>query len=277
MRALVALVAALVLVSSAGAGPVDGAARYLETRRTQDGGFAEPGRPPTPGLTAWAVIGLRAAGVPARELERSRRYLADAEPAEATDLELVLIARAVLGDRPRELVDRVLRLQRASGAIGAHVNSTIWGIIALRAAGEPVPPPTIRYLLRQQRPSGGWPWTGGTAPDSNDTAAAVQALRALRVSGRPITRALAFLRRHQNRDGGFAITRGGPSDAQSTAWVIQAFLAARASVPRSAFRYLARMRRPNGSYRYSARYAITPVWVTAQVLPALARKPLPLR
>jgi hypothetical protein len=36
------------------------------------------------------------------------------------------------------------------------------------------------------------------------------------------------------------------------------------------------MQRANGSFRYSARYAITPTWVTAQVLPALARKPFPL-
>jgi hypothetical protein len=32
-----------------------------------------------------------------------------------------------------------------------------------------------------------------------------------------------------------------------------------------------------GSYRYSRAYATTPVWVTAQVLPALVKKPFPLR
>ena len=37
------------------------------------------------------------------------------------------------------------------------------------------------------------------------------------------------------------------------------------------------MRRPDGSLRYSARYATTPLWVTAQALQALARKPFPLR
>jgi len=36
------------------------------------------------------------------------------------------------------------------------------------------------------------------------------------------------------------------------------------------------LRRPDGSFRYSKRYVTTPVWVTAQVLPALARKPFPL-
>jgi hypothetical protein len=47
-------------------------------------------------------------------------------------------------------------------------------------------------------------------------------------------------------------------------------------VPKGAFGYLHRMRRNDGSYRYSARYLTTPVWVTAQVLPALARRAFPL-
>jgi predicted MPP superfamily phosphohydrolase len=40
---------------------------------------------------------------------------------------------------------------------------------------------------------------------------------------------------------------------------------------------LAKLRRADGSYRYSRAYATTPVWVTAQVLPALVKKPFPLR
>ena len=70
---------------------------------------------------------------------------------------------------------------------------------------------------------------------------------------------------------------GRSSDAQSTAWAIQAFLAGGKQPGRAAFRYLASLRRPDGSYRYSKRYAVTPVWVTSQVLPALVRKPFPLR
>jgi hypothetical protein len=58
---------------------------------------------------------------------------------------------------------------------------------------------------------------------------------------------------------------------------VQAFLAAGRPVPRGALAYLRRLQRPDGSYRYSRRYVTTPVWVTAQVLPALARKPFPFR
>jgi len=85
-----------------------------------------------------------------------------------------------------------------------------------------------------------------------------------------------FLLSFQNRDGGFELTSGRGSDAQSTAWAIQGLVAAGRTPPRSAFAYLARLRRADGSYRYSTRYVTTPVWVTSQVLAALAKKPFPL-
>ena len=131
-------------------------------------------------------------------------------------------------------------------------------------------------LLAAQRPSGGWSWLAGGAADTNDTAAAIQALRSAGVRGGPVDRGVAFLRRHQNRDGGFELTAGRGSDTQSTAWAIQAPARSRRVPGTPAFRYLQRMRRPNGSYRYNARYVTTPLWVTSQVLPALARKPFPL-
>ena len=103
-----------------------------------------------------------------------------------------------------------------------------------------------------------------------------ETLRAAGVRGRPIARAVAALRTFGRADGGFELSHGRGSDAQSTALAIQAFLSAGVRTPPSAFRYLARLRRSDGSYRYSRRYVTTPVWVTAQVLPALARRPFPL-
>jgi len=88
---------------------------------------------------------------------------------------------------------------------------------------------------------------------------------------------MTYLRGLQAPDGGFRLVRGRAPDAQSTALVIQAFVAAGAKPPAKAFAFLAKLRRPDGSYRYSRAYATTPVWVTAQVLPALVKKPLPLR
>jgi len=178
-------------------------------------------------------------------------------------------------DAARERIEALLaRLVRVRAPT---VNGTAWKLLALAQAGRPLARGSVRFLLAHQAKSGGWSWAVGGAPDSNDTAAVVEALRAARVKGRPITRALVYLRRLQNMDGGFELTPGRGSDAQSTGWAIQAFLAAGARPGHAAYAYLARLRRPDGSYRYSAKYVTTPVWVTAQVLPALAGRPFPLR
>jgi Squalene-hopene cyclase C-terminal domain len=237
-------------------------AAYVQAEQRNDGSFGDAQ------ITAWATLGLVAAG---EETGGAAAFLARAQPENATDAALFALARAAAGDRPDDLLPR-LRAYRP----GKLVNATIWTILALRQAGEPAPPPLVEALRRAQRPDGGWPWRAGGAADANDTAAALQALRAAGVKGRPLDRGVAFLRRHQNADGGFELTLGRGSDTQSTAWAIQGLLAAGRAPGTSAFRYLARMRRPDGSYRYNARYVTTPLWVTAQVLPALARKPFPL-
>jgi len=249
-------------------------ADFVASHQQQDGGFAEPGRESEPNLTAWAVLGLSAAG---REPARSPvQYLAGAPAPSANDLALRILALRALGSDTDELVARLERLRRPNGRIGPLVNSTIWGVLALRSAGRPAGT-SIRYLLRAQARSGGWSWYPRGKPDSNDTAAAVQALHAGGVGrgSQAVRRGLAYLRSLQRRDGGFALLPGRTSDAQSTAWAIQGFLAAGRAPGRGAFRYLETLRRPDGSYRYSRRYAATPVWVTAQVLPALARRPFP--
>jgi Squalene-hopene cyclase C-terminal domain/Prenyltransferase and squalene oxidase repeat len=254
LRLLATLAAATALATPAG---------YVSSQQRDDGGFGDAQ------LTAWATLGLVAAGA---ETGGAADFLARQQPQTATDVALVAMARAAAGDPPTDLLPR-LRTHRP----GKLVNATIWTILALRQAGEPAPPALVRALLAAQRPSGGWSWSTRGAADTNDTAAALQALRAAGIRGRPIDRGVAFLRRHQNRDGGFELTNARGSDTQSTAWAIQGLLAAGRAPGTPAFHYLARMRRPDGSYRYNARYITTPLWVTSQVLPALHRKPFPLR
>ena len=249
---------------------------FLQKHQAPSGAFAEPGGSPGPLLTAWAALGLRATGA---DTGRALDYLVAQEGRlpEVIDAELVALAEGALGRRPRRLLARIHEAQRPSGRIGPNVNSTIWGILALRQAGERAPRSSVRFVLRHQARSGGWAWYDGGRPDSNDTAAAVEALRSAGVSGSAVRRGLAYLKRLQNADGGFELTAGRGSDSQSTAWALQAFVAAGRSLPPGALRYLRRMRQADGSFRYSKRYVTTPVWVTAQVLPALARRAFPLR
>lgn len=235
-----------------------------------NGAYAEPGGTADALLTSWAVLGLRAAGADA---PGSLAYLRAQEGSlsSPTDVALVALAEEALGDPADALLARLAA--KPSGQIGETLNSTLWAVLALGRSS----PETTRFILAHQARSGGFAWAVGGQPDSNDTAAALEALRVARVRGAPVTRALRFLHMFQNPDGGFELTRGRGSDAQSTAWAIQGFVAAGVAPPRSAFTYLARLKRPDGSYRYSAKYVTTPVWVTSQVLAALAKRPFPLR
>src|SRR5213076_2826675 len=127
-----------------------------------------------PQLTAWAVLGLRAAG--ATPGVAAARYLAQREPdlTSATDLALVVLAEDALGQKADRPLTRLRALERPNGSIGGLVNGTAWSVLAFRAAGEPVPRGATRWLLARQTRGGGWGWTVAAA-DSNDTAAVVEA------------------------------------------------------------------------------------------------------
>ena len=250
-------------------GPVGRIRSVPRGRQSPSGGFAEQGRVPDAPLTAWAALGLVAAGGYPAERAQALAFLRARTTDAATDADLALsvVALAALGDTIDESVLARLRRHRPD----VLVNETIWTVLALRAAGEQPPQALVQAILAAQAKGGGFPWSKGGIPDSNDTAAAIEALRAAgrrrcsRPSGARCARA-----RSRTADGGFALTKGRESDAQSTAWAIQALLSAGQRPGKPPFRYLSRLRRADGSYRYSVRYGTTPVWVTAQVLPALA-------
>jgi Prenyltransferase and squalene oxidase repeat len=257
---LAPLAAALVLAVSPAA--------FLQGHQS-NGAFAEPGGTTDALLTSWAVLGLRAANEAA---PGSLAYLQSQEPKLETsnDIAIVALAEEALGARNPALL---ARLQiKPSGQIGENVNSTFWGVLALGRSSKA----TTKWMLAQQTKAGGFAWYLHGQADSNDTAAALEALRVAHVHGAPVARAVKFLRSFQNADGGFELTNGRGSDAQSTAWAIQGLVAAGVKPPPTAFAYLARMKRADGSYRYSVKYVTTPVWVTSQVLAALAKKPFPL-
>ena len=141
-------------------------------------------------LTEWAAMGLRAAG---RSPGSARRpggrtmttYLAHHAGSwrNAFALERGILAVVAVGRNPRSFADRnlvtALRARISpDGVIGATQNSTYWGVIALRAAGVPAPQGSLAVIRGGQRSNGGYSWSASAGPDSDDTSAAVMALRA---------------------------------------------------------------------------------------------------
>lgn len=277
MRSLVRTLILLALLSLPAAASAADSTAYLAGSLDETGCAREPGTQPNAQLTGWVVLGLAARGAPTRAaagcIERHASRLVS-----ATDLELAILALVAAGRDPRRAGGRDLvadlERRRRGGRIGPTVASTQFGALALHAAGRPVPPAVRRQLLRDQNRDGSWSAVGGDGGDSNVTASGIQALIAVGVPRRhpAVRRGLTALARFRSADGGYSAVRGGRPDAQSTAWALQA-LAAVGRRDAEAERFLASLRQADGSYAYRRGLRITPVWVTAQVLPGLERRP----
>jgi prenyltransferase/squalene oxidase-like repeat protein len=280
------------------------ASGYLQRAQNPDGGFVgAPGQSSSELYTAWAAIGLAAAGHQPRLLVRGGHSVLDALRAGAGslqgpgDLERTILALHACGASTRSLpggdpTARLLSYQSRDGSFEHLSNLTEFAILSLRAAGLPASSRQVRaatrWLAAQQEPDGGYgfgarPAGGAAASDVDDTGAAIQALVAAGVRGRPVTRAKGYLLGAQNLDGGFPQQPGEGSNAQSTAWAVQGLDAAATNVSRvrhggsvSPLAYLEGLMGASGSVRYSRTSSQTPVWVTAQALAALAGKPLPV-
>src|SRR5919201_1972569 len=261
---------------------------YLVAAQNRDGGFgAARGQPSNQLYSAWAAMGLAAAG---RHDARVARYLAAAAPRirDVGDVERTILGLVAQGASPRrDLVARLLRARRRDGSWEGLVNRTAFGILALRAArtGDAQVRAATRWLGHEGNRDGGFAFSGrGATSGIDDTAGVVQALAAAgHRRGRTVRRAVSFLAAHQNPDGGFPLQPHGPSNAQSTAWAIQAFVAAgsapdrvRRGGSRSPLAYLRSLTAGDGSVRYSRTSRQTPGWGTAQALTALNRRAFPI-
>lgn len=290
------LTLALVLLGLAAALP--GTARaasgadYLATRLTLSGGFAEAGTStPSVSLTEWSVMGLTAAGRHPATMHRTGGHTPAAFLAAhvgqwdtALELERGILGVVAMGRNPtafggRNLVSALRsRIVSSSGRIGSQLNSTYWGVLALKAAGSPVPWKSGAFIRSHQLSSGGYSWGAGAGPDSNDTAAAVLALRVISTpcTWKAVHHAFDFLNTLHHSDGGYSLTQTGASDSQSTSWAIQARI--RCSLSNTgALAYLAARHLASGAYNYQQGRGVTPVWVTSQVLPAVNHRPYPVR
>jgi hypothetical protein len=272
-------------------GPVD----YLLHTQNSDGGLgAQAGQPSSSLFSGWAALGLESAGVRLQGVDRGPGLIAYIErtagAADAGSIERnILVARAAglsandFGGH--DLVARLRAKVDGDGSVGRVVNLTAFGILALRAAGVPVPGRSYAWLQSQQDRDGGFGFARrGGASDVDDTGAVLEALGSLRGSraARVRARAIAYVRRQQDRDGGFPSQPEEGSNAQSTAWAVQGLDAAGVNpagvhrAGRSPLAYLQSLIGRDGAVAYAHGEDQTPVWVTGEVLMALAGKPLPL-
>ena len=278
---LLALLAALLLAAPArAAGPAD----YVRGAQNGDGGFGMTQSGGSSQLaTGWALLGLAAAGQkpgPAA-LAYVRRGLGSLR--EIGDVERTVLVVRAAGQNPRRfggrnLIADIMRQRRKDGSFDGYVSYTAYAILALRRSGVGASSGTIRsaarWLERHQNDDGGFNVGGRGASGIDDTAGAVQALvRAGRTAA--ARRGARFLSSQQGPQGGFPLTRGGALNSQSTAYAVQALVAVGGNdrVVRRGQAYIRSLTEENGLVRYSRTGRQTPVWVSAQALLALHRKP----
>jgi len=283
------------------------AVQWLKTQQHPDGGFGD--RESTASMTAEVLLGLVAAGQDPHAWRQGANtpltYLAaQAKSATATagGAAKLILAVAAAGENPRGFggVDLVAAVEGmydpASGRIGGEQDTLLShavALMALKAVGRPIPAEAVAWLKQAQLDEGSWSWNGDKTPGAGDTNSTALVVQALIAAGVPaddpaIRKALEYLRGQQNPDGGFPYVKPSPygteTDANSTAVVIQALVAAGEDpagadwtrdghTPLSALQGL---QTDEGAFVWKAEVPGPNLLATAQALPALALKPLPL-
>lgn len=280
------------LPGTARAAGTDEAANWLEAAQNSDGGFGSaPSSDSSAALTSWAMLGLEAAGRNPFDvtsaggkgpLDFLQGHLD--EVSSPGDLARTIIALEGAGADPRsfagrDLVSALLKRRAANGSYVGWPGTTSFSVIALRTAeATDGLDGTLSWLNKVQNDDGGWGDVPGQPSNADVTGSVMQSL--------PDTKAaqagLSYLRKHQRPNGGFALGAGGGVNAQSTAWAVQGMIAVGADPAKvsdggnSALDYLAARQAGDGHYRYSESSDQTPVWVTGQVLVAVAGDSLPI-
>jgi prenyltransferase beta subunit len=288
---ILALAFVSVLPGRAQADEVNRAANWLVAQQNSDGGWGtSPGNDSAPEVTAWAMLGLEAAGRSPLEMSRGGHTPVDYLRSHVEELDSPgALARTILALEGakvdphsfggHDLVSALIKHRRSNGSFEGWPGSTAFAVIALRTARatDGIEHSTT-WLAKAQNNDGGWGDLPEPPSTADGTAAAIQAI--------PDTNAakhgLGYLRKNQRPSGGFALGGNGTVNSQSTAWAVQGMIALGADPAgvhergKSALEYLAARQDSDGHYRYSASSDQTPVWVTGQVLTATAGDSYPV-
>ncbi len=192
---------------------------YLQSQQASNGTIGGAG------FTGWAVMALAANGVRnTSAIDALRPLQTSLSSSPSTDVEKQILALVAAGEDPRTFENsnavEVLKSRITNGQIGNAdaLNDDIFGLIALKAAGEPILSTVISGLVGHQNSDGGWGITVGGGSSSDMTALALIALKDTGTNQDVITRGLNYIKNLQNADGGFS-TSGGESNVGSTTWV----------------------------------------------------------
>lgn len=297
--------------------PVSRALAYLRAHQTKAGGFVAGPAAQQPLMTPWCVMAIAAAGqsptswrrpggrdpiayLQSLDLQKIAQAQTGSSANEATFYAKLILAYSAAGRRSLtaragtrriDLVAKLLDFQDSSGRFidnNADINTTTWAVLALKAAGRAQAPRSraVGWLKAQAAANGGFSWKQGGAPDTDSTAAAIQALRAGGVasSNVVIRRALAYLRSQQASNGGFKYGFSASTNAESTAWAVQAIKAAGQNPQGKTWRrggksgldYLRRLQAPSGAFYHFGRVLATPLLTTAEAVIALRLRAFPL-
>ncbi len=276
----------------AAAAGADSAKQWLVSVQNEDGGFgSSPEDRSGVEMTAWAMLGLEAAGRNPHDVARGandpvtflRAHVGQLR--NPGDLSRTILALLGAGADPRQfggrdLVEELRGFRFDNGSYERWPNWTAYAVIALRAADSAGgTEKSLEWLRNVQNDDGGWGNQPGSRSDAEATSSVLQALSPdSKASGR----GLKYLRDTQQSNGGYRVGGNGAINTQATAWAIQGILAAGGdpgsfekggSTP---FDYLAANQAADGHYRYSKSSDQTPVWVTGQVLVAVSRDYLPV-
>ncbi len=288
---LLALLVPSIVPAPAPASDAGRATGWLISAQNADGGFgSSPADDSSAATTGWAMLGLEAAGRNPLDVARRGRtpvdFLrhAEEEVGSSGDLARTILALQGAGVDPRSfagrnLVAELIDRRRRNGSFEGWPNSTAFSVIALREAGATdVLGKSLGWLSKVQNEDGGWGDVPGSPSTADGTGAVMQAMPETKAA----RRGLAYLRNAQRPGGGFPLGGSGPINAQSTGWAVQGLIAVGADPDSfrrggdSPYDYLAARRASDGHYRYSASSDQTPVWVTGQILVAVAGKSFPL-
>lgn len=267
---------------------------YLQSQQASTGKINGWG-----GESDWAALAFSQNGLPASSVKSGDTSLYDfllsdlpASDSAATVWERKIITIVSLNQDPTDFAGHnylsSLESLALNGQLGDEtlLNDDIFGLLALLSASSTnneLIESVLDFLITHQDPSGGFSWTTNTcdwcSPDSNDTAAAIQALHLAKTSGfthpqleDSLSQAQTYLLESQTESGGFAYDPNTSTpDGASTSWALMALNMLGLSDSSQALKakdWLLSQQQADGGFPWSAEYGSDPA-TTSHALIAL--------